>query len=202
MRKPQGMKYSYPLLAFCLLLTELVGNRRQRQRATWLAGNWEWNSELAQNFGLEGNFESSPSQSTLSRFFSKGDEHAIKQLYLEELRRRDLNSFKEEHKNSPTVSANRLIQYCVDGKRREGCVSADTGRTEIDLTIMRADTRSVLFWAVCPDKEGEAVTARTPAQISMVVCPISNHESTLVKPLHAPLRRSLLKWSGVFPLDA
>lgn len=160
MRKAQGMKYSYPLLAFCVLLTELVGNRRQRQRATWLAGNWEWISELAQDFGLEGNFESSPSQSTLSRFFSKGDEHAIKQLYLEELRRRDLNSFREEHKISPTVSANGLIQYCVDGKRREGCVSADTGRTEIDLTIMRADTRSVLFWAVCPDKEGEAVTAR------------------------------------------
>ena len=160
MRKPQGMKYSYPLLAFCVLLTELVGNRRQRQRATWLAGNWEWISELAQNFGLEGNFEASPSQSTLSRFFSKGDEHAIKQLYLEELRRRELSNFKEEHKNSPTVSANGLIQYCVDGKRREGCVSADTGRTEIDLTIMRADTRSVLFWAVCPDKEGEAVTAR------------------------------------------
>ena len=81
MRKPQGMKYSFPLLALCVLFTELVGNRRQRQRAAWLAGNWDWISQLAQDFGLEGNFDSSPSQSTLSRFFSKGDEHAIKQLY-------------------------------------------------------------------------------------------------------------------------
>ena len=160
MRKPQGMKYSFPLLALCVLFTELVGNRRQRQRAAWLAGNWDWISQLAQDFGLEGNFDSSPSQSTLSRFFSKGDEHAIKQLYLAELRRRELDCFKEEPKTSPTVSANGLVQYCVDGKRREGCVSEETGRTEIDLTMMRADTRTVLFWGVCPDKEGEAVTAQ------------------------------------------
>jgi hypothetical protein len=160
MRKSQGMKYSFPLLALCVLFTELVGNRRQRQRAAWLAGNWDWISQLAQDYGLEGNFDSSPSQSTLSRFFSKGDEFAIKQLYLAELRRRELDFSKEEQKKSPSVSVNGLVQYCVDGKRREGCVSEETGRTEIDLTIMRADTRTVLFWNVCPDKEGEAVTAQ------------------------------------------
>ena len=159
MRKSKGLKYSLPVLALCVLFTEFVGNRRQRQRAAWLEGNWDWISQLAKDFGLKGNFDSSPSQSTLSRFFSKGDEHAIKQLYLAELRRRENEELKEELKQLRTVPVNGLVQYCVDGKRREGCVSEETGRTEIDLTIMRADTRTVLFWGVCPDKEGEAVTA-------------------------------------------
>ena len=141
-----------------MLFTEFVGNRRQRQRAAWLKGNWEWISQLAQEHGLEGNFDSSPSQSTLSRFFSKSDEYAIKQLYLEELRSRETDNFEKDHKNVPTVASG-LAQYCVDGKRREGCVSEETGRTEIDLTMMKADTREVHFWGVCPDKEGEAVTA-------------------------------------------
>jgi hypothetical protein len=158
-RKSQGLRYSLPLLAFCVLFTEFVGNRRQRQRAAWLKGNWEWISQLAQDHGLEGNFDSSPSQSTLSRFFSKGDEYAIKQLYLAELRLRELNNFKEAQRDSPTV-ASELTQYCVDGKRREGCISEETGRTEIDLTMMNAGTRTVHLWGVCPDKEGEAVTAR------------------------------------------
>lgn len=52
------------------------------------------------------------------------------------------------------------IQYCVDGKRREGSVSSATGRTEIDVTIMRADTREVLASCVCPDKEGESTSGR------------------------------------------
>ena len=137
-----------------------MGNSRQRQRARFLRGNWEWISELAIDYGLAENVEQSPSQSTLSRFFSKADEYAIKQLYLDELRRRDHGLFKENKSSKQPIAASGLIQYCVDGKRREGCESVATGRTEIDVTFMRADDRTVIAWGVCPDKEGEAVTAR------------------------------------------
>ena len=58
------------------------------------------------------------------------------------------------------MAANQLVQYCVDGKSRQGCVSVATGRTEIDVTFFQADTRTVAFLGVCPDKEGEAVTAQ------------------------------------------
>ena len=160
MRKAKGMRYPLPLLAFCVLITELVGNSRQRQRARFLRGNWEWISELAIDYGLAENVEQSPSQSTLSRFFSKADEYAIKQLYLDELRRRDHGLFKENKSSKQPIAASGLIQYCVDGKRREGCESVATGRTEIDVTFMRADDLTVIAWGVCPDKEGEAVTAR------------------------------------------
>jgi len=160
MRKSQGLKYSFPLLALCVLLTELVGNRRQRQRAHWLAGSWEWITSLAKDFGIEGNFDRSPSQSTLSRFFSKADEHAIKQLYLKELRVREMENFENNSGTEESVTANQLVHYCVDGKSRQGCVSVATGRTEIDVTFSRADNRTAVFWGVCPDKEGEAVTAR------------------------------------------
>ena len=113
MRKPKGLKYSLPVLALCVLFTEFVGNRRQRQRAAGLEGNWDWISELAKDFGLEGNFDSSPSQSTLSRFFSKSDEHAIKQLYLSELRRRENEELKEEPKQLRTVPVNGCTRYGV-----------------------------------------------------------------------------------------
>ena len=160
MRKAKGLRYPLPLLAFCILITELVGNSRQRQRARFLRGNWEWISELAIDYGLAKNVEQSPSQATLSRFFSKADEHAIKQLYLDELRKRDHSLFKENKPGKQLIAPCGFIQYCVDGKRREGCESVATGRTEIDVTFMRADNGAVVAWGVCPDKEGEAVTAR------------------------------------------
>ena len=52
MRKAKGMRFSLPLLALCVFITELVGNSRQRQRARFLQGNWDWISELAEKYGL------------------------------------------------------------------------------------------------------------------------------------------------------
>ena len=143
-----------------MLLTELANLRRQRQRAIWLRGNWNWIvAELADQ-GIEGDLDFCPSQSTISRFLSKSDEFAITQLYLEALRQKQLASAFSSDFETAGNERNFRIQYCVDGKRREGCVSSSTGRTEIDVTIMRADTREVLAACVCPDKEGESTSGR------------------------------------------
>lgn len=50
-------------------------------------------------------------------------------------------------------------QYAMDGKARAGCVSAATGRTEIDLTIYNPETSQVLVQAILNDKEGEQTAA-------------------------------------------
>lgn len=143
-----------------MLLTELVNLRRQRQRAIWLHGNWNWIVDELAEHGIEGDLDFCPSQSTISRFLSKSDVFAIKQLYLDGLRQKQCASaFVEAHEANKQKVEFR-IQYCVDGKRREGCVSSKTGRTEIDVTIMRADTREVLASCVCPDKEGESTSGR------------------------------------------
>lgn len=158
-RRQYGLLYSYPLLGFCLLLTELSGLRRQRQRACWLEGNWDWITSMAQVLELGGSFDSSPSQSTISRFCSRADAWHICQLYQKELRILEKAPF-EQREDKSSIPVNEWPHVAVDGKRREGCRSSATGRTEIDLTFFRTDTREVICSTVCPDKEGEAVSAR------------------------------------------
>ena len=123
-----------------------------------MRGNWAWIVDVLRDHDIEGDFDCCPSQSTISRFLSKSDEFAIKQTYLETLRQSQKeNDFSEVVPRNITEPKFKP-QYCIDGKRREGCTSDLTGRTEIDLTIMRADTREVLASCVCPDKEGEATS--------------------------------------------
>ena len=50
-------------------------------------------------------------------------------------------------------------QYCIDGKSRGGCISALTGRTEIDLTIYCPETSQLLAHKTLPDKVGEQSAA-------------------------------------------
>ena len=120
--------------------------------------NWSWICEIAKAAGIAKIPKNAPSQSTLSRFYSGSDEFAIKQLYLKELRTQ-IGPVADEKTPQEIQSPSLLGQVCVDGKRREGCISLATGRTEIDLSFFDPLTRNVLATHVCPDKEGEAVTA-------------------------------------------
>ena len=81
-----------------MLLTELVNLRRQRQRAIWLHGNWNWIVDVLAEHGIEGDLDFCPSQATISRFLSKSDVFAIKQLYLDGLRQKQCSSgFVDAH---------------------------------------------------------------------------------------------------------
>jgi predicted transposase YbfD/YdcC len=142
-------------MCFCLLLTEFSGCRLQRKRARWLKLNWHWIREQAIVAGIENVPINAPSQPTISRFCTAFDEHALKQSYLKELRKR-----MQSEASYPPVPLAPLPHYSIDGKARSGCVSPTTGRTEMDLVLMDVSTRTAIAWMVLPDKEGEATQAR------------------------------------------
>ena len=45
--------------------------------------------------------------------------------------------------------------YNVDGKSREGCISEETGRTEVDLNVYNPETRTLISTIHLEDKQGE-----------------------------------------------
>jgi hypothetical protein len=53
-----------------------------------------------------------------------------------------------------------LPQYSMDGKRRNGCLSPQTGRHEIDLRLYCPDTSQILASRTLNDKEGEQTASR------------------------------------------
>lgn len=61
--------------------------------------------------------------------------------------RKTRNEFRRASKRRP--------HYALDGKARQGCISALTGRTEIDVTIFCPEARQVLGTITLGDKEGE-----------------------------------------------
>lgn len=133
----------------------MVNCRRQRQKAAWLKGNWEWIVEILREHEIAGEHDFCPSQSTLSRFLSNS--HIMRQIQENYFELRQGSDFSNKESGQKSFS---IIHYCIDGKSRESCVSDTTGRTEIDVTLMRVDTREVLASSVCPDKEGESITGR------------------------------------------
>lgn len=63
-------------------------------------------------------------------------------------------------------------QYCIDGKSRGGCLSALTGRTEIDLTIYCPETSQILAHKTLPDKVGEQSAAPGLIRSAMKSLPV------------------------------
>ena len=58
-----------------------------------------------------------------------------------------------------TPALKKKPQFCLDGKSRSGCISALTGRTEIDLTIFSPETSQIVGHVTLPDKVGEQTAA-------------------------------------------
>ena len=65
---------------------------------------------------------------------------------------------KRRHTFRPALK--NVPQYCLDGKSRAGCISAASGRTEIDLTLLSPDTMQVFAVRTLADKEGEQTAAQ------------------------------------------
>jgi hypothetical protein len=57
---------------------------------------------------------------------------------------------------SEDIISKPLPQYCFDGKARKGCVSEETGRTMIDVTLYCPETGQVLASRTLKDKQGES----------------------------------------------
>jgi len=155
-RESKGKIFGIQILLFCLLLTEFKNCTRQRQRARWLWGHWDWIQTIWQQ--LTGSLAPArpPSQSTLSRLMSGVDLWALKEQFLKALRL----ALKEKVvcMQSSNLSAN-LMHYTMDGKSRKGIESPITGRTEIDLAIWCPELNQVLATHTLHDKEGEATKA-------------------------------------------
>lgn len=150
-------------MLFCLLLTELKNCRRQRHRARWLNGNWDWITEAW--FCVTG--EQAPkkpfSQSSISRLLNRVDFWSLKEQFLKALRqakKSDENTTTQGEVEQKVKSKKILNHYSFDGKSRKGIVSPKTGRTEIDLTFFEVKNRKVLAIDTLPDKEGEAPHAQ------------------------------------------
>jgi hypothetical protein len=154
-RKPRGRRYELGLLLFCIFLTELKNCRRQRQRAIWIKGNWAWISNLWKDSSDNAVPRKSPSQSSISRVLDRLDLWALIEQYHAAVR---ASEEKKSEKTDPSLFQN---HYAIDGKSRAGCVSAQTGRTEIDVTIFNVRSRQVIAIRTLPDKKGESTSARS-----------------------------------------
>ncbi len=154
-RKPQGLKYPLSLLLICLLFTELKNCHRQRQRARWIKGNWDWISRLWKEITKTEKQapQSSPSQSTFSRLLNKINLFALETRCSTALRMHKLN--ESNGKKEDLI----LNHYGIDGKSRKGIVSPETGRTEIDVAIFNVKTREVIATKILKDKVGESNAA-------------------------------------------
>lgn len=150
-RDPLGREFSLVTLGFCLFVTELAKVGSQRRRARWLAVNWSWCKETLEKHNEIGIPERAPSQSSLSRALSGIDLWALMQRHLKLVR---------EHIKQLSAKTKTLRHYAVDGKRREGIRSAQTGRTELDVTIFDVASRSVLAKSHASDKRGEVKVFR------------------------------------------
>jgi predicted transposase YbfD/YdcC len=62
-------------------------------------------------------------------------------------------------KKANKIPSGNFPHYSLDGKARQGVLSENTGRTEMDLTIYNSDTSRVFAQKTLPDKEGESVAA-------------------------------------------
>lgn len=148
-RKSKGRRYSLDLLLFCLLITEFSATHHQRGRHRYLKNCWDWIGEIW--FMLTGSIvpESTPSQSTLCRLMAKADSFALMKRFL----RNKQAGRNLEYKPLPGKS---LPHYAIDGKSRKGILSEETGRTEMDVTIIDVEYRTIEAKMALSDKKGES----------------------------------------------
>jgi predicted transposase YbfD/YdcC len=148
-------------MIFCLFLTELKNCRRQRHKARWLAGNWDWITEAWSAVTGEQTPKKAFSQSSISRLLQGVDLWSLKEQFFKALRENDKaneNSVHFPQKQSLNLK-NIFKHYSFDGKSRKGIISAQTGRTEIDLIFFDVKKRNVIAMDALADKEGEAPRA-------------------------------------------
>ena len=146
-RCARGKRFSVELIGLSLLTATLAGYSSQRGMATYLSAVWCELKEAFKCFDWMTSSESAPSQSTLSRFLDAVDLYHLRESYFS-IRRRRLWDNKPERPH-----------YAIGGKARKGCVSAETGRTELDLSLFYVGGKECLGIFNLKDKQGEATGA-------------------------------------------
>lgn len=156
--------------------------RSQDACAVWLKAHWTWIilawEEWAAGALSDAARRRAPSQATLSRFlaacswqeltalFTAEQRRQLKERWSEFVRRRKMHGATRKGGKVPDRrKLARLVrkpipQYSLDGKRRNGCVSSETGRHEVDLRLYCPDTKQVLASRTLNDKEGEQDASR------------------------------------------
>jgi Transposase DDE domain len=177
-RSARGLRYPCGFIVVCLLLCQCAGRGDQRSMAIWIKENWKMLTKLWRKMkGHKICGKGSVSQSCISRFLTLFDETSLAKLMTaaelsvfssewrsfvkaqraQQVRRRKSRLKKRRHKFIPAKKL--MPQYCLDGKSRKGCLSPETGRTEIDLTLFCPDTFQILALRTLQDKEGEQTAA-------------------------------------------
>jgi predicted transposase YbfD/YdcC len=156
--------------------------RSQESCSIWLTAHWTWIilawEEWTTASLSDAAKRSAPSQATLSRFLANCSWQKLVALFTAEQRRQHKRRWLEFSRRRKMEGAKRkggkvrdrrklarlvrkpLPQYSLDGKRRNGCVSRETGRHEVDLRLYCPDTQQVLASRTLNDKEGEQDASR------------------------------------------
>lgn len=168
-------------MVLCLLLCQCARRSDQRSMAIWIKENWYMLTKLWRKMSRRSICSKrSVSQSCISRFLGVFDEASLSKLmtvselsvfsvewsfFVKEqkakllLRRQSRKSGSKKRRHKFIPAKKQTPQYCLDGKSRKGCLSPQTGRTEIDLTLFCPDTFQVLALRTLNDKEGEQTAA-------------------------------------------
>jgi hypothetical protein len=160
--------------------------------AIWIGANWLVLTRLWRRMnGRQICGKGSISQSCISRFLAVFDEGSlaalmtaaeraifmsewkslVKERKAKQLRKKRLQKGRRKKRHVFTPAKKRIPQYCLDGKSRKGCVSSETGRTEIDLTLFCPDTFQVLAMRTLNNKEGEQTAAADVIRVEGVALP-------------------------------
>lgn len=102
----------------------------------------------------------------LVALFTAAQRRDLRQRWKEFSRRRSMNGAKRmggkvrDRRKLARIARKPFPQYSLDGKSRKGCVSPQTGRTEVDLRLYCPDTKQILASRTLNDKEGEQDASR------------------------------------------
>jgi hypothetical protein len=156
-RDKRGKPYSLGFGGFCLFLCTCAGRNTGRSKSIWLECNAEWINKV----WLDAGFDKQPgefmSQPTLSRTTRTLNQTEFPQLMAELQKETYFRELKVLFSNLKKIN---LIEsflpiYAADGKSREGCISEETGRTEVDLNVYNPETNTLVGSVHLEDKQGE-----------------------------------------------
>ena len=181
-RRVDRVEYPAGLLTLSIFLAECAGCVAQKSKEIWLKEHFRWICKLWRKCEGKVKTKKSPSQSTISRFEQGIDVETFSRLLaehecadfdsewksyrkvckaesLEKKKRRKRSGVQSKAGRARKMGVKRekpFPQYCFDGKSRKGCVSDETGRSMIDVTLYCPETGQILATRTLADKEGES----------------------------------------------
>ena len=157
----RGLVYPSGLTVFSLMLCTCAGRIGQRSKARWIYHNWPWIYAVwcAGGGRIITKNVNGISQSTISRFKSQ----SLLEDFSDQMNTFHKQQFMSDYQKLVSITlekgirrnANPMPHYCIDGKSREGCISEETGRTEVDLSLYNPETSSAIISFPLEDKQGE-----------------------------------------------